>query len=350
MTGRISDDHAIGVGMGGSCPECNAPVDLGQEFCLECGAPIRAGVAARRRRQQRAGQPASTPGSGTATAALSMPAGRRGFPWVPFLVVLALAVVGVVFAMLSGDDDARSGSRDPQTDAGGISTLSTETAPSSTQTVVSTGCTPGVSTNTDGTTTFGSTGATTPTLSTNPDDAADPAATPSTVPTFSTPTATTPDGSAEDPAVTVNERGELCGSSGGSETVPTTPPASTTPTTSTTPGTATTPTTSGSTSGSTGATGVQAEEWPSGTSGYTVVLASFSQKNYRKADAQIRATQAQSNGISSGVLDSNDFSSLTANLWVVFSGIHDTQDAAEAHEREVRAAGYQGAYVREVKP
>ena len=31
----------IGVGMGGSCPVCRAPVDLGQEFCLECGSPIR---------------------------------------------------------------------------------------------------------------------------------------------------------------------------------------------------------------------------------------------------------------------------------------------------------------------
>jgi SPOR domain len=118
---------------------------------------------------------------------------------------------------------------------------------------------------------------------------------------------------------------------GGVTTSPTTP---TSPTTNTTPSDG----------------GTSAEEWPSDKSGYTVVLASFSQKNYRKADAQIRATQAQSNGISSGVLDSNDFSSLTANLWVVFSGVHDSQSAAEAHERTVRAAGYQGAYVRQVKP
>ena len=43
----------IGVGMGGSCPVCRAPVDLGQEFCLECGAPIR--FTPRQRRQPRPG-------------------------------------------------------------------------------------------------------------------------------------------------------------------------------------------------------------------------------------------------------------------------------------------------------
>jgi hypothetical protein len=109
---------------------------------------------------------------------------------------------------------------------------------------------------------------------------------------------------------------------------------------------------SGSDSGSTyqGSGEGEAQTWPAGTSGYTIVIYSLSQKNYTKNDAQSRAAQAQSKGVSSGVIDSNNYSSLTANLWVVFSGIFETESDAEAEISSVQAKGYQGAYVRRVAP
>jgi len=113
------------------------------------------------------------------------------------------------------------------------------------------------------------------------------------------------------------------------------------PTTDAGDGTDTTPADDGS---------VASQDWPQGKSGYTVVLASFSQSHYSERDAQTRATQAQSRGVSSGVIDSDDFSSLTSGLWVVFSGIYDTEAQATAHQAEVRGKGYQGAYTRQVKP
>ncbi|MCW2926210.1 MAG: hypothetical protein JWM86_178, partial [Thermoleophilia bacterium] len=91
---------SIGVGMGGSCPNCRAPVDLGQEFCLECGAPIR--FSPRTRRPQR------RPGGAVTTTTSTPPPGASGFPWIPFLVVLALIGGGLVLALVGGDDGAKS--------------------------------------------------------------------------------------------------------------------------------------------------------------------------------------------------------------------------------------------------
>ncbi|MCZ4497379.1 MAG: hypothetical protein JWM25_1964, partial [Thermoleophilia bacterium] len=98
---EATDDVAgIGVGMGGSCPECRAPVDLGQEFCLECGSAIR--FTGRQRRGQRAGDPRPR------SAAPAAPIPGRSFPWAPFAIILILVIGGLGFALMDGDSASSS--------------------------------------------------------------------------------------------------------------------------------------------------------------------------------------------------------------------------------------------------
>lgn len=91
MSDDSPPDRHIGVGMGGSCPECSAPVDLSQEFCLECGAAVR-----NRKRGKR---------GATAPLGGAVPGGGRRFPWVPFLIVLGLTTLGGVWALALGGGD-----------------------------------------------------------------------------------------------------------------------------------------------------------------------------------------------------------------------------------------------------
>lgn len=248
-------DHPIGVGMGGACPECSAPVDLAQEFCLECGAPVRV-----RKRTQRA-----------------VPRRPSSFPWVPFFVVLGLVAFGVTTALLA--DEKRPARDRTSTD----SSADTGTIPS---------------------------------VTTTPTEATDT----TTIPTTPTDPTTTP-------------------------TTPTTSATTTTPTTSaTTPTTSTTPTTA--TTGTGGGTAT----WPAGTSGYTVVIQSLNKSLYTQSDAQARANEAAGKGLEAGVIDSNDYSSLASDLWVVFSGVYTGEDQANAHLPTVTSAGYPSAYVRQIAP
>jgi hypothetical protein len=247
-------DHAIGVGMGGACPNCSAPVDLAQEFCLECGAPVR--VRKKLQRSTRSHRPSS-------------------FPWVPFVVVLGLVAFGVTTALLA-DEHPRSGGN---TDTEAISTGDT-----STDEIPTVPPTPSDETTTD------------------------------EVPTVE-----------EDPTTT---------STSTDETDDTTDTPETTPTTSTT-----TPTTGGSST-----------TWPTSKSGYTVVISSLNKSLYSREDADSRASEATGKGLTAGVLDSDSFSSLASGLWVVFSGIYDDEDQANAHLPTVTSAGYPSAYVRQVAP
>jgi hypothetical protein len=65
--------------------------------------------------------------------------------------------------------------------------------------------------------------------------------------------------------------------------------------------------------------------WPSGKSGWTVVLAS----DPSESEANDAAEQFSSDGIADvGVLRSDDFSSLKPGFWVVYSGEYDSQSAA----------------------
>ena len=49
-----------------------------------------------------------------------------------------------------------------------------------------------------------------------------------------------------------------------------------------------------------------------------------------------------------GILDSSDYASLQPGYLVVFTGIYGTQDAAENAVTTAHAAGFSGAYVRQV--
>jgi cell division protein FtsN len=86
-------------------------------------------------------------------------------------------------------------------------------------------------------------------------------------------------------------------------------------------------------------------EWPAGTTAWTIVLESSATRE--AADA--RAEELAGQGVSVGVLDSNDFSSLEPDRFVVFSGQYDSQRAAD-QAREALQGQIEGAYVRRVVP
>ncbi len=125
-------------------------------------------------------------------------------------------------------------------------------------------------------------------------------------------------------------------------TLPTT--SSTTPTfSSTTFATTTAPTTTPTTS--TGLT-----TWPSGKSGYTVILESLPESSGRSA-AESKAKQAKADGLPEvGVLNSSNYSSLNPGFYVVFSGIYDTLSEANSAVPTAKSAGWPAAYVRQITP
>lgn len=141
---------------------------------------------------------------------------------------------------------------------------------------------------------------------------------------------------------TIDGFDDLTDTETGLETVPTTTATTDTSPFPTTPTTATTPTTTATTSTS-------ATSWPSGQSGWTVILASLKKDRYSEDDANQRAVDAQGDGVSAGVLSSDDFSNLQEGLWVVFSGVYTSESEAESHLSEVKSAGYEGAYVRQIQ-
>jgi len=94
----------------------------------------------------------------------------------------------------------------------------------------------------------------------------------------------------------------------------------------------------------TSAAGGDVGSWPAGKRGFTVVLASPTSR----AAAEKRAEAEAAKGTEVGVLDSDDFSSLRGGYFVVFSGVYDTENAAEAALEGLGDAD--GAYIRRVTP
>jgi septal ring-binding cell division protein DamX len=86
-------------------------------------------------------------------------------------------------------------------------------------------------------------------------------------------------------------------------------------------------------------------EWPAGTEGWTVVLESSSTEEAAEARAQELAQQ----GISVGMLNSDDFGSLEPGRYVVFSGQYDSRRAADQALASL-SGQVEGAYVRRVAP
>jgi hypothetical protein len=92
------------------------------------------------------------------------------------------------------------------------------------------------------------------------------------------------------------------------------------------------------------ATGSGTAEWPSGKSGWTVVLAS----DPSQSKAKDAAEKFAGDGISGvGVLHSDDFSSLKSGYWVVFSGQYDSQSEASDALDGIDA---KDAYIRRIVP
>lgn len=134
-------------------------------------------------------------------------------------------------------------------------------------------------------------------------------------------------------------------SSGFVPTVPSTTFSTTTAPTTTAPTTTQPPPPPASTTNGSGLT-----QWPAGQSGYTAILESVPASE-GKAVAEQKAEAAKNKGLSEvGVLDSDNFQGLTPNLWVVFSGVKNTQSAAQQNVSAAKSAGYSGAYVRQIVP
>ena len=113
------------------------------------------------------------------------------------------------------------------------------------------------------------------------------------------------------------------------ETMPSTPPPTTTPRPPTAPGSLTT--------------------WPATRNGFTVVLESIPASAGR-GFALARARSASRSGLPRvGVLNSAGFSSLHPGYFVVFSGIYDTQSAADQARITAVSKGYPAAYAREIR-
>ena len=86
------------------------------------------------------------------------------------------------------------------------------------------------------------------------------------------------------------------------------------------------------------------ETWPAGESGWTVILAS----EQTRQEAETKAEKFAGGGTPGvGILQSDDFSSLAGGYWVVYSGRHPTQKAAEDALKSITTPD---AYVRQVTP
>jgi hypothetical protein len=85
-------------------------------------------------------------------------------------------------------------------------------------------------------------------------------------------------------------------------------------------------------------------KWPSGKTGWTVVLTSKGSKS----TAQDKADSFAQDGIAGvGLLHSDDFSSLKAGSWIVFSGQYDSQtEASDALD----GTNVKNAYIRQIVP
>jgi hypothetical protein len=88
-------------------------------------------------------------------------------------------------------------------------------------------------------------------------------------------------------------------------------------------------------------------EWPAGRDGWTIVLSSVPLAAGRPA-ALAKAREALAAGVENvGVLDSSRYPSLTPGYFVVFAGVHRSQEAADRVLPSATGV-YPAAYVRPV--
>jgi hypothetical protein len=88
--------------------------------------------------------------------------------------------------------------------------------------------------------------------------------------------------------------------------------------------------------------------WPKNANGWTIVLVSYP-KTTGRIEALDKATAAAKAGLAQvGVLDSSGFASLQPGYFVVFAGIYGSEADAQTAVLTVRAAGFAGAYSRQI--
>jgi hypothetical protein len=72
-------------------------------------------------------------------------------------------------------------------------------------------------------------------------------------------------------------------------------------------------------------------------------------KSSGRSAAEAKAREAKNKGLPQvGVIDGDDFSSVTNGYYAVFSGIYDTEAQATTNLARARAEGYSSAYTKEV--
>jgi SPOR domain len=94
----------------------------------------------------------------------------------------------------------------------------------------------------------------------------------------------------------------------------------------------------------------QLAAWPTGTTGYTVVLNSVPTSTGRAQAVRLAKAALHSGLTDVGVLDSSQYSSLHPGYYVVFSGIFKSQAQAQDALASARSSGYPSAYARSITP
>jgi SPOR domain len=93
----------------------------------------------------------------------------------------------------------------------------------------------------------------------------------------------------------------------------------------------------------------EGNDWPEGTDGFAVLLASKDTEQFDFAFITQQKDAAEAKGYdNAGVLNSDDYFTLNPGYWVLYLGPYSTKAAADAAKAEARADGYPDAYVRRV--
>jgi len=88
--------------------------------------------------------------------------------------------------------------------------------------------------------------------------------------------------------------------------------------------------------------------WPTGVSGWTIVLVSYPKVSGRSTALSAATRAAKANLRQVGIIDSGGFASLQPGYFVVFSGIYGSKLNADAAVSTARQAGFGGAYSRQI--
>lgn len=86
------------------------------------------------------------------------------------------------------------------------------------------------------------------------------------------------------------------------------------------------------------------DDWTATTTAYTVVLFSYRSRT----DAEDKVDEVRDDGVTAGVIVSDNYSSLNAGYYVVFHGTYTTQALATAELNRIKSS-YPNAYVRKVE-